>query len=69
MFITEYTCSPSNDFFFRGKEKFYERSITVHMNMIWGYKYNVLGVFLELAKDNRAKTFEAKSNTAAYRQT
>lgn len=68
MFIIEYTCSPSNDFFFRVKEKFYEHSIPVHMNMICGYKYNVLGVFLELAKDNREKTFEAKSNTAAHRQ-
>ena len=38
------------------------------MNMICGYKYNVLGVFLELAKDNRETTFEAKSNTAVRRQ-
>jgi len=69
MFIIEYMCSPSNDFFFRGNGKFYEHSISVHMNMICGYKYNVLGVFLELAKDNRGITFEAKSNTAALRQT
>ena len=68
MFIIEYTRSQSNEFFFRSKGNFYEHSISVHMNMICGYKYNVLGVFLELAKDNRETTFEAKSNTAALRQ-
>jgi hypothetical protein len=37
------------------------------MNMMYGYKYNVLGIFLVLAKDNRETTFEAKSNTALTR--
>jgi hypothetical protein len=31
------------------------------MNIIYGYKYNVLRIFLELAKDNRETTFEANS--------